>query len=227
MAALGFSDSPDVLKLHFFSDTCEGLRFFDCPFEMLRRNANSDECYVYEEDYHGQVDESDLNPDESELEMWKGKADKVIDFLEDMTMGRQRQMTEAAIANKKLKEEVIDERKKVAESEEGWRFSVKMWGAEADFLNMDSAKSQPEEFNEFLKDAFDEETYKKMYDEFELAELLEGYECYCSECADALEKPDPTMTDKEFEEWFEEAGGYDIMCEKCKEDYDEDSEDEE
>ena len=144
-----------------------------------------------------------------------------------MTMGRQRQMTEAAIANKKLKEEVIDERKKVAESEEGWRFSVKMWGAEADFLNMDSAKSQPEEFNEFLKDAFDEETYKKMYDEFELAELLDGYECYCSECADALEKPDPTMTDKEFEEWFEEAGGYDIMCEKCKEDYDEDSEDEE
>ncbi len=131
--------------------------------------------------------------------------------------------------NKALKEEVIAERKKVVESEEGWKFSVKMWGAEADFLKMDSAKAYPEEFNEYLKDAFDEETYKKMYDEFELAELLGGYECYCSECADALEKPDPTMTDKEFEEWFcdEETGGYDIMCEKCKEDYAEDSEDEE
>jgi hypothetical protein len=45
----------------------------------------------------------------------------------------------------------------------------------------------------------------------------EPYECYCSECGCNLEKPDPDMTDKEFEEWFcdDETGGDDIICEKC------------
>ena len=196
MAALGFlQNDPDVLKLHFFSYTCEeGIVFFDCPFDMLRGDAGEEDCYIYEEEYDGQVDESDLNPSKIEVEMWIVKAENVTDFLQDMTMGRQKAGAKLANAcaeaskectrlknyakklkeeNKGLKEEVIAERKKVAESEEGWRFSMKMWGAEADFLKMESAKVYPKDFNDFLKDVFDEETYKKMYDEFELEELLE------------------------------------------------------
>ena len=48
--------------------------------------------------------------------------------------------------------------------------------------------------------------------------LKEAYECYCSECGGNLEKPDPDMTDKEFEEWFcdDETGGDDIICGDCK-----------
>ena len=75
--------------------------------------------------------------------------------------------------NKRLKEEVIAERKKVAQAEDDRRFVGEMWMAESQFLQMPSAKQQPEEFNEFLKAEFDEEMYKKMYDEFNLAEFLE------------------------------------------------------
>jgi hypothetical protein len=74
---------------------------------------------------------------------------------------------------KELKEEVIVERKKVIEEQENRELAVNCWTAEARFLNMDSAANQePEEFNEFLKEEYDEEMYKKMYDEFDLKELL-------------------------------------------------------
>jgi hypothetical protein len=74
---------------------------------------------------------------------------------------------------KELKEEVIVERKKVIEEKENRELAVNCWTAEARFLNMDSAANQePEEFNEFLKEEYDEEMYKKMYDEFDLKELL-------------------------------------------------------
>jgi len=73
---------------------------------------------------------------------------------------------------KELKDEVIAERKKVIEADENRRFVGDMWMAESRFLQ-DSAKNQPEEFNDFLKEEFDEEMYKKMYEGFELEELLE------------------------------------------------------
>lgn len=74
---------------------------------------------------------------------------------------------------KELKEEVIVERKKVIEEKENRELAVNCWTAEARFLDMDSAANQqPEEFNEFLKEEYDEEMYKKMYDEFDLKELI-------------------------------------------------------
>ena len=44
------------------------------------------------------------------------------------------------------------------------------------------------------------------------------YECYCSECGITLEKPIPTWTDKQFEDWFcsDSIGGDDIKCYKCR-----------
>ena len=51
--------------------------------------------------------------------------------------------------------------------------------------------------------------------EKELLASAEPYECYCSECGNTLDKPDPNMTDEEFEEWFDEAGGTGIMCRPC------------
>jgi DNA-binding cell septation regulator SpoVG len=75
--------------------------------------------------------------------------------------------------NKALKEEVIAERKKVAEGNKDRWFVGEMWRAESVFLNMPSAKEQPEEFNDFLKEEFDEEMYKEMYEAFDLEELLE------------------------------------------------------
>ena len=70
-------------------------------------------------------------------------------------------------------EVVFDENKRLKERNEALEFGNEMWTAESRFLNMDSAKSQPEEFNDFLKEEYDETTYKKMFEEFELKELLE------------------------------------------------------
>ena len=74
---------------------------------------------------------------------------------------------------KALKDEVIAERKKVIEAEDDKRFVGEMWMAESRFLHMPSATNQPEEFNEFLKHEFNEEMYEKLYEAFELEELLE------------------------------------------------------
>jgi len=116
MAALGFSDSPDVLKLHFFSYTSkEGILFFDCPFEMLRGDACEEDCYVFEENYHGQVDESDRNPDKTEVEEWIADAENVTDFLEDMTLGRQKQMDNTTKKWAEARTEVMELKKQIEE----------------------------------------------------------------------------------------------------------------
>jgi len=60
---------------------------------------------------------------------------------------------------------------------------------------------------------------EERWDELGLEFDEEGYECYCSECGENLEKPDPNMSNKEFERWFceDETMGEDIMCKKCRE----------
>ena len=108
-----------------------------------------------------------------------------------------------------LKNEVIAERKKVIAAEEKNQFDKEMWGAEADFLKMESAKVYPKDFNDFLKDVFDEETYKKMYEAFELAELLEPEdEDSCHYCKKIVNDDDETCMD-----------GNDTVCLECYENH--------
>jgi len=68
-------------------------------------------------------------------------------------------------------------------------------------------------FQEFI------DSNEERWDELGLEFDEEGYECYCSECGENLEKPDPNMSNKEFERWFceDETMGEDIMCKKCRE----------
>ena len=99
---------------------------------------------------------------------------------------------------KELKEEVIVERKKVIEEKENRELAVNCWTAEARFLNMDSAANQePEEFNEFLKEEYDEEMYKKMYDEFDLKELLACARSVWGEEEDDEEEEDDSTSENE------------------------------
>jgi len=129
---------------------------------------------------------------------------------------------------KELKEEVIVERKKVIEEKENRELAVNMWTAEARFLNMDSAANQePEEFNEFLKEEYDEEMYKKMYDEFDLKELLacvrgeeedelkEKMERVCVECGARLGADDISNLENQAEDWTDEEDEMPQMCETC------------
>jgi outer membrane murein-binding lipoprotein Lpp len=124
----------------------------------------------------------------------KKKSEEQFQFYEDCSSKLKEELTTTTIAldivrdenevNKKngykyreqireLKEEVITERKKVVEVEEDKMLVCEMWRAEAEYLQHDSAKAYPEQFNDYLKEEFDEEMYKKMYEAFELAELLE------------------------------------------------------
>ena len=95
---------------------------------------------------------------ESKVEQYSDDADRCLEAEEE---------------NEELKEEVIAERKKVIAAEEKNHFDNEMWRAESVYLESDSAKAYPEQFNDFLKEEFDEEMYKKMYEAFELKELLE------------------------------------------------------
>jgi hypothetical protein len=111
-----------------------------------------------------------------ENEIEKGKVVAAVEVIDFMCPQIDAFIEENKILKeeiKELKEEVIVERKKVIEEKENRELAVNCWTAEARFLNMDSAANQePEEFNEFLKEEYDEEMYKKMYDEFDLKELL-------------------------------------------------------
>ena len=74
---------------------------------------------------------------------------------------------------KKLYEQSQQENKKLKKEKEDLKFGIQMWTAESRFMNMDSALATPDEFNDFLKEEYDETTYKKMFEEFDLGELLE------------------------------------------------------
>ena len=96
--------------------------------------------------------------------------------LEDVREDRDRMNTKLKKVYaeiKELKDEVITERKKVISAEEKHDFVCEMWRAESVYLGTESAKASPEQFNDFLKEEYGEEMYKKLYQAFELADLLE------------------------------------------------------
>jgi chromosome segregation ATPase len=109
------------------------------------------------------IDESD------EVEKLEENLEKAVETIEFSGRSLEKLIQE----NDQLKEEVIAERKKVAEGNKDRWFVGEMWRAESEFLQMPSAKNQPEEFNDFLKEEFDDDMYKQMYDAFDLEELLE------------------------------------------------------
>ena len=45
---------------------------------------------------------------------------------------------------------------------------------------------------------------------------VDGYECYCCECCEPLTRPDPSMTDAEFDAWFTEAPSWETVCGECQ-----------
>lgn len=178
MAALGFTDS-----LHFFSYTSkEGILFFDCPFDMLRGDAGEEDCFVFEEEYVGQVDESDRNPSKTEVEEWIVKSENVTDFLEDMTLGRQKTLlsttkrwAEAGTENNELRKQNMELKKQIEELKNELEMFEDVDPEEyEDFQNLANTYSDGSAVN--LQDAIETMEEAKEELESEVQELREDKE---------------------------------------------------